>query len=96
MDNNDLANVTGKCDICLKMSNGSFILLRDVKHAPDVHLNLVSIGLLDDDDGYGNKFFGHKWKISQGSLILGKSIKLKDNLYVLQASISDALVNVVG
>ncbi|CAA0839882.1 Unknown protein [Striga hermonthica] len=94
MGNNGMAKVIGKGDICLKMTNGSTVLLRDVRHAPDVRLNLISIGRLDDD-GYGNNFVDGKWKISKGSLILTKGTKLKENLYVVQASILDDSVNMV-
>lgn len=94
MGNNDLTKVVGIGNIHLKMDNGSTVLLRDVKHAPSVRLNLISIGKLDDD-GYGNNFVDGKWKISKGSLVLAKGTKLKENLYLLQASILVDSVNVV-
>ncbi|KAG6399745.1 hypothetical protein SASPL_141228 [Salvia splendens] len=93
--NNGLAKVAGIENIHFKVKNGSTVLLRDVRHAPDVRLNLISIGRLDCD-GYGNNFVDGKWKISIWSLILAKSSKLKENLYMLEASVSDDSVNVVG
>ncbi|KAG6407327.1 hypothetical protein SASPL_130316 [Salvia splendens] len=95
MGNNGLTNVIGIGNILLKVKNGSTVLLRDVRHAPDVRLNLISIGRLHSD-GYGNNFVDGKWKISKWSLILANGSKLKENLYMLEASISDDSVNVVG
>ncbi|KAG6430858.1 hypothetical protein SASPL_108931 [Salvia splendens] len=95
MGNNGLAKVASIGNIHLKVKNGSTVLLRDVRHAPDVRLNLISIGR-PDSDGYGNNFVDRKFKISKGFMILTKGWKLKENLYMLEASVSDDSVNVVG
>jgi hypothetical protein len=55
MGNNDVAKVVGIGDVCLEMSNGMKLVLRDVKHISDIRLNLISIGKLDDD-GYCSIF----------------------------------------
>ncbi|KAJ0017872.1 hypothetical protein Pint_10687 [Pistacia integerrima] len=55
MGNNGLAKVIGIGNVCLEMDNGSSLLLRDVKHIPNIHLNLVSTSRLDDE-GYCNTF----------------------------------------
>ncbi|KAJ0014147.1 hypothetical protein Pint_21127 [Pistacia integerrima] len=49
MSNDGLAKVIGIGDVCLEMDNGSSLLLKDVKHIPDIHLNLISMGKLDDE-----------------------------------------------
>ena len=82
MGNNDISKVVGMGDICLKTSNGSTLLLKDVRHAPDIRLNLISIGKLDDD-GFDNNFGNGKWKLSKGSLVIARGMKLKTNLYLL-------------
>ncbi|KAG6392809.1 hypothetical protein SASPL_147036 [Salvia splendens] len=47
-----------------------------------------------NSDGYGNNIVDGRWKISKASLISAKGSKLKENLYMLKASISDDSVNV--
>ncbi|KAJ0090897.1 hypothetical protein Patl1_13561 [Pistacia atlantica] len=42
-------------DVCLEMDYDSSLLLRGVKHIPDIRLNLISTGKLDDE-GYCNTF----------------------------------------
>ena len=39
--------------VCLKTNTGSTLVLQNVKHAPDIPINLISIGQLNDD-GYHN------------------------------------------
>lgn len=65
MVNNDVSKVVGMDDICLKMSSGSKLLLKDVRRALDICLNLISVRKLDDD-GFGNDFGDGKWKLSKG------------------------------
>lgn len=93
MGNDGMSPVIGIGDVCLKTSNGSELLLRGVKHSPDIRLNLISVGKLDDD-GFSNNFTGGEWKLLKGSLIVAHGKKFSSNLYLMQASISDR-VNVV-
>ena len=53
MGNNHEVEVIGIGTVCLESNNGSKLVLNNVKHAPDVRLNLISVGYLDDD-GYVN------------------------------------------
>ena len=41
MGNDDLSKVIGIGDVCLESSNGSKLLLKDVRHARDIRLNLI-------------------------------------------------------
>lgn len=59
------------------------LLLKDVEHVPNMHLNLISIEKLDDE-GYHNQFGGEKWKLRKGSLILVKGRKI-NTLYKTNA-----------
>ena len=47
--------IVGVGDVCLKFDTGMELVLRNVKHVPDMRLNVISTGLLDDD-GYNNNF----------------------------------------
>ena len=42
--------VFGVGTICLKTNTSSTLVLQNVKHAPNIPLNLISVGQLDDDD----------------------------------------------
>ena len=35
-------------DVHLEMNNGTRLVLRDVKHIPDIRMNVISAGKLDD------------------------------------------------
>jgi len=55
MGNEGLAQTVGIGDVCLETNNGTRLILRDVRHAPDMRLNLILAGKLDDE-GYCNTF----------------------------------------
>jgi hypothetical protein len=69
MGNNAVAKVVGIGDVCLEMTNGMKLVLRDVKHIPDIRLNLISVGKLDDD-GYCSIFRNGQWKLTRGAMII--------------------------
>ena len=55
MGNEGASKIVGIGDICLETSIDCKLLLKDVKHVPDIRLNLTSTGKLDDDS-YTNQF----------------------------------------
>ncbi|VFQ73259.1 unnamed protein product [Cuscuta campestris] len=79
-------------DVCLDTSTGCRLVLRDVRHVPDIRLSLISAGLLDDE-GYANKFCDGRWKLSRGSLIMARG-KKQNSLYVMQARVCSGDANV--
>ena len=57
MGNNGVAKVVGIRNVCLETHNGMKLLFKDVKHVPDIRLNLISTSKLNDDgyySGFGN------------------------------------------
>ena len=48
MGNDGMSKVIGVCDVCLQANMGMQLLLRGVKHAPNLHFNLISVQILDD------------------------------------------------
>ncbi|PKI56092.1 hypothetical protein CRG98_023524 [Punica granatum] len=58
---------------------GCKLLLKKVRHVPEIRLNLISMGQLDDE-GYSNEFSNGRWKLSKGSLIVARGQKT-DTLY---------------
>ena len=89
--NEDVSKIVGMGDIRLETNIGCKLLLRDVRHVPDIRLNLISAGKLDDE-GYNNNFSDGKWKLSKGSLVVEKG-KKTCSLYTMQAKICKGVVN---
>ena len=92
MENEDVSKIVGMGDICLETNIGCKLLLRDVRHVPDIWLNLISAGKLDDEGRYNNNFSDGKWKLSKGSLAVAKG-KKTCSLYTMQAKICKGVVN---
>lgn len=63
MGNDDASKIIGIGDIYIEINLGSMLLLKDVRHVPDIRLNLISTGMLDD---YNNYFSQGKWKLTKG------------------------------
>ena len=75
----------GVGQVCLEMSNGSRLILKHVKHVPDVRLNLLFVGKLCDEN-YNNSFSGDSWKLTTGSMDVGRGTK-HPTLYITQANL---------
>ncbi|BBG97327.1 hypothetical protein Prudu_006413 [Prunus dulcis] len=78
MGNDKLSKIVGRGDISLETNTSCHLVLKDVRHVPDMRLNLISTGLLDDE-GYTNVFAEGKWKLSKNSLVLARG--KKENTY---------------
>ncbi|RDX90485.1 hypothetical protein CR513_27642, partial [Mucuna pruriens] len=68
MGNHVTSKIVGIGEVTLITENGNKLVLKEVRHVPEIRLNLLSIGKLDDA-GMNNQFGGGKWKLSRGSLI---------------------------
>lgn len=85
LGNNRLCSIVGVGDVQIKMKDGQDILLKHVKHVPEMHMSLISMGWLDDE-GYSTIFEKGGWKISKGALVMAKGPKT-GTLYTLKALI---------
>ncbi|BBH02603.1 hypothetical protein Prudu_013229 [Prunus dulcis] len=54
MRNDKLSKIVGRRDVSFKTNTSCHLVLKDVKYVPDMRLNLISIGL-HDDEGYINR-----------------------------------------
>lgn len=93
MGNKDTAEIVGKGDIRLEMSTGCSLLLKEVRHVPDLRLSLISTGKLDDE-GHYSTFGNGMWKLTKGSLVVAKG-KKDCSLYKTQAKLCKAQLNTV-
>ena len=91
MGNNGVSKIVGIGDICLDTSIGNKLVLKDVRHVPDICLNLISIGRLDDR-GFTNSSGESKWKHTKGSLIVTRG-KKQNTLYVMEAKLHKGDIN---
>ncbi|KAG8373421.1 hypothetical protein BUALT_Bualt11G0022500 [Buddleja alternifolia] len=87
MVNHGVTEVIGMGNINLETDTRCRLILRDVRHIPNIRLNIISTGNLDDD-GYVSHFGEGKWKLTKGSLITAKG-KKKNSLYLMQAKLSN-------
>ena len=49
MGNDGSCKIVGMGNVCLMTSTGCRMMLRDVRHIPDVRLNMISIGRRDEE-----------------------------------------------
>ncbi|CAL2254439.1 unnamed protein product [Prunus armeniaca] len=94
MGNDKLSKIVGRGDISLETNTSCHLVLKDVRHVPDMRLNLISTGLLDDE-GYTNVFAEGKWKLSKNSLVLARG-KKENTLYMTHAKVSNGYVNALA
>ncbi|CAH9062481.1 unnamed protein product [Cuscuta epithymum] len=71
MGNSSSSEIAGIGDVQIKTSSGSTITLKDVRHVPDLRLNLLSVVCLDEQ-GYENHFNRGTWKMSKGVLTIAR------------------------
>nr|GFD11432.1 retrovirus-related Pol polyprotein from transposon TNT 1-94 [Tanacetum cinerariifolium] len=69
------------------------LVLHNVKHVPDMRLNIISTGPLDEDS-YHNSSGNGLWKVTLGSLIVARG-KRESKLYMTHPKISKSIVNAV-
>ncbi|CAA0837820.1 cysteine-rich RLK (RECEPTOR-like protein kinase) 8 [Striga hermonthica] len=93
MGNDGIAKAVGMGDVHLETENGNILVLRGVKHVPNIRMNLISTGKLDDE-GFCSTFRDGKWKLTKGSLIVARGQKCS-SLYVMNVKIADPMINTV-
>ena len=71
MGNNIACQIVGIGNISIRMFDGSVKILSGVRHVPNLHQNLISIGALDES-GFVSRFEDGMIKISKGSLVIMK------------------------
>ena len=91
MGNNGVSKIMGIVDIFLVTSIGNKLVLKDVRHVPDIRLNLIFIGRLNDE-GFTNSFGESKWKLIKGSLVVVRG-KIQNTLYVMKAKLHKGEIN---
>ena len=91
MGNNGMPKVIGVGDVCLQTNMGMHLLLKGVKHAPDVHFHLIFVHMLADG-GYDSHFDSGKWKLTKGNLVVARGEK-SAKLYWKKALVAKDTMN---
>ena len=84
MGNKSLCDIKGVGYLIVKTKNGSNLLLKQVRHVPELGMNLISTGILDDE-GYHTMFGKRIWKVIKGALVVAKGLKV-GTLYTLKVN----------
>ena len=91
MRNSSVSKIVGIGDVCLETSIGNKLARKDVRHVPDIRLNLITTSRLDDE-GFTNSFDESKWKLTKGSLVVARG-KEQNTLYVMKAKLHKGEIN---
>ena len=83
----------GMGDVELETSIGCKLVLKDVRHVPEMRFSLISVGKLDDE-GYHSHLGKGKCKLTKGSLLLARG-KKNNTLYKTEARLVKGEVNIV-
>nr|KAK3012726.1 hypothetical protein RJ639_009559 [Escallonia herrerae] len=74
-------NIIGKEKVKIKLSNGGTLVLKDVRHIPELQKNLISVSGLDRE-GYFVAFGEKQWKVTKGSMVVARGERV-GTLYTL-------------
>ena len=88
-----VCDIIGMGDMWLETNMGCKLQLKNVRHAPDMRFNLISVKALDQE-GYCTSFGSGKCKITKGALIVAREDNSLTTLYRLQAKLCKEDVNV--
>jgi len=86
MENGVTWKIVGIGEVKIRMHDGILRTLKNVRHAPDLKKNLISLGILDS---LGYEYLGEGgviW-VKKGSLVVMEGNKV-DDLYILQGSMA--------
>ena len=93
LGNNMSCSVVGIGTVAINMFDGMKSTLKEVRHVPDLKINLISLGTLDES-GYNFKVENRKLTISKGAMVIMKGQK-RNGLYSLEGHTLKGLVGSV-
>ena len=93
MGNEAKCEIVGMGDVDLETHIGCKLVLKDVRHVPEMRFSLISVGKLDDQ-GYHSHLGEGKWQITKGSLVLARG-KKNNTLYKIEVRLVKGEVNIV-
>ncbi|WVZ20859.1 hypothetical protein V8G54_008181 [Vigna mungo] len=88
MANHVTSKIVDIRDVIRSTNAVSKLVLKEVTHAPNMHLNLIYVGKLEDV-GFVSHFGAEKWKLIEGSMVIVKGSK-EGSLYIFSIALSSA------
>lgn len=95
MGNESSTKVVGSENVCLDTNTECRLWLNNVRHIPEMRLNLISTSALGDDLSYVSSLGSKTCKITNANLILAGGIR-RDTFHFMQAKICKGEVNAIG
>jgi hypothetical protein len=92
MGNSGSSSIVRKGTICIETNTSFRLMLNDVRHVPNIRLNLLLVGKLDDIF-HGSYIGDAKWKVTKGSLIVARGSK-KCCLYVNKINLCNDVLTI--
>ncbi|KAK3002524.1 hypothetical protein RJ639_022091 [Escallonia herrerae] len=77
-------SIVGKGKVEIKLSNGGTLVLKDVRHIPELQKNLISVSGLDRE-GYFVTFGEKQWKVTKGSMVVARGERV-GTIYTLSGT----------
>ena len=71
MGNSSYSKIVGIGDVCIEKNVGSTMMLKDVRHVPNLRMNVFST-LTIDQVGYCNYLDNGRWKLTKESLVVAR------------------------
>ena len=93
MGNKSKCEIVGMRDLELETSVGCKLVLKYVRHVPEMCFSLISVGKLDDE-GYHSHLGECKLRLTKGSLVLARG-KKNNTLYKIETRLVKGKVNIV-
>ena len=69
MGNSSYSKIVGIGDMCIKTNVGCMLILKDVRHVPNLRMNVLSTLALDQAS-YSNRLGNGRWKLCKGLLVI--------------------------
>lgn len=93
MGNTIFSSIADIGDVHLKTNVGCTLVLKDVRHVPELRLNLISVRALDAQ-GYDSQFKNGTWKLLKGAMVVARG-QLYGTLYKSHAKLLQPSLNAV-
>ena len=71
MANTSFSKIVGIGNLCIKTNVGFTVMLKNVRHVPDLCFNLIST-LVMDRAGYCNHLGNGRWKLTKGPMVVAR------------------------
>ena len=69
--NTSYSKIVGIGDVCIKTNVGFTVMLKNVRHVPDLCFNLISTPVMDRAD-YCNHLGNGRWKLAKGPMVVAR------------------------